>query len=120
MQTYGKEQNIKIAFLDMLNKGQDPFFILQKLAELLEESSGEKHFAKKVQDIIETVYGIALEEKVVLETSLERLQNRYNKMEQALSELADDAEKKRLQFALTQQKKYLQLLQGKLLPKDEK
>ncbi len=111
---YGKEQNIKIDIMKMLNDGKDPYEIIFHMAEYLEETSGEKGYADNVRDCVYSIYGIGLDNEKPLADELAEVQQRCKKMEESIKDISDDDIKKRIMFAVEHHKKFSAFLEEKI------
>ncbi|WP_196593625.1 hypothetical protein [Pectinatus sottacetonis] len=111
---YGKEQNIKIDIMHMINEGKDPYGIILYIAEYLEKKSGESGYADNIRECIHAVYGVGLDEQKPLSEELSEVQERCNKLEKSLTEVSSDDVKKRIKFAIEHHKKLAAFLEKKI------
>lgn len=117
---YGKEQNIKIALMQMINEGRDPYEIILYIADDLEKISGEKGYAENVRECLHAVYGIGLEQKQPLQEALLQTRGRCQKLEKAAAGVDDESTKKRILFAVEHHKKMASFLEEKIKKADTK
>ncbi len=111
---HGKQQNIKMNLLKWLNEGTNPFEIIHRLAEYLEEESAEPGYANVVLADIRNIYGIGLSDKNVLSDELLELRTRLDKLETALKNTTDEEIQSRLKFAIEHHKKKIEQLNHEL------
>ena len=109
---HGLQQNIKMELLGLIHSGENPFHIICRLAEYLEEVSAEPGYAKIVKDNIRSIYGIGLGETPLLEDELQDVVSRGGKLKAAYEQETESAEvKKRIEFALISHRKRAEQLQ---------
>ena len=110
-QPHGKEQLIKMKILDMVHSGESPFDILYHVATWLEDISGERGYAKYVEDQIHAIYGFALEHEKPLQDELAEVETRLKRIEAAF-ENPDFTEEEhiRIGFAIDRHKKNIERL----------
>lgn len=111
---YGKEQNIKIDLMQMINEGRSPYEIIFHIAEYLEKISGEAGYAGNVRECINSIYGLGLSDEKPLTDELEQIHKRCKKLEIALDEVDNEEIKKRIGFAVEHHKKYAAFLEEKI------
>ncbi|WP_182187459.1 hypothetical protein [Pectinatus frisingensis] len=111
---YGKDQNIKMDIMKMINEGKNPYEIIYYIVDYLEKVSGEKGYAANVRECIDSIYGIGLGAKQPLTDELFAVQQRCHKMEEALNDIDDEDVKKRIGFAIGQHKKFAAFLEEKI------
>ena len=98
---HGKEQNIKMELVAMIQEAANPFHIIQHLAEYLEDVSAERGYAQHVLKNLRTIYGIALGDKQLLEDELSDIQTRIEKLKTAKADDGyTDEQKARMEFAI--------------------
>lgn len=101
-------QQIKIALLDMINRGETPFDIIVATAEWLEKESGEPGYAKYLTEQLRAVYGYAFLQKKPLQDEEKEVKTRLQIMESRLTaEEFSDEVKERIGFAIERHKKQL-------------
>lgn len=111
---YGKEQNVKMALMQMINEGQDPYEIILYMADYFEKVSGEKGYKENVRECLHAVYGIGLNEEKPLNAALVQVQQRCKKLEEAMGSIEVEDIKKRILFAIEHHKKFAAFLEEKI------
>ena len=108
---YGATQEIKIKIMDMINAGKNATEILLEVSKMLGELSGEESFYREVHEQLLAVQGLALNEKFILQTELEEVSARLEKI-QAAEKSSDfsDEEKKRMSYAIERHKAEIEKL----------
>lgn len=106
-------QNIRIKLADMVNAGKNPFEIILELAKFLGEISGEQTYSQNISEQISAVYGLALNEKFVLEKELAEVSARLEKIESAQKNLDfTEEERKRMGYAIERHKAEIERLKN--------
>jgi len=101
-------QQIKIALVDMINRGEDPLAIVEQLAAWLEKESKEPGYAKYVSEQIRAVYGFALQHKKPLEDEYKEVELRLKTIESRRDNPDFDEElRQRIDFAIEAHKQRL-------------
>ncbi|MDQ0203256.1 hypothetical protein [Pectinatus haikarae] len=111
---YGGEQNIKMALMQMINEGKDPYEIILYMADYLERISGEKGYKENVRDCIQSVYGIGLDEEGPLNSALMQVRQRCQQLETSMAGIEEEDVKKRILFAVEHHKKFAAFLENKI------
>lgn len=111
---YGGEQNIKMALMQMINEGKDPYEIILYMADYLEKISGEKGYKENVRDCIQSVYGIGLNEEGPLNSALMQVRQRCQQLEASMAGIEEEDVKKRILFAVEHHKKFAAFLENKI------
>jgi len=108
---YGAVQDVKIKIVDMINAGKNATEILLEVAKMLGELSGEETFYREVHEQLLAVQGLALNENFILQTELEEVSARLEKI-QAAEKSSDftDEEKKRMGYAIERHKAEIERL----------
>lgn len=98
---YGAEQNIRVKLADLINLGKNPLEIILELAKMLGEISGEESYYRNIYEQIFSIYGLAFNEKFILEKELAEVEERLKKISAAHEnpEFTEE-EKKRMEYAL--------------------
>lgn len=113
--TPGKYEEIKIKILDMVQRGENPFDILMEFAQWLERETGEVGYAKEILENLHVVHGLALHDIRPLESELQAVITRKERIESTLrSGVLTNEEETRARFALSQHQKRVQYLQATL------
>lgn len=106
-------QNIRVKLADMINAGKNPFEIILELAKFLGEISGEGSYCQNISEQITAVYGLALNEKFVLEKELAEVSARLEKIEAAQKNPDfTEEERKRMGYALERHKSEIERLKS--------
>ncbi|MBQ9442183.1 MAG: hypothetical protein IJU55_04150 [Selenomonadaceae bacterium] len=106
-------QNIRIKLADMVNAGKNPFEIILELAKFLGEISGEQTYSQNISEQISAVYGLALNEKFVLEKELAEVSARLEKIKAAQKNLDfTEEERKRMGYAIERHKAEIERLKN--------
>lgn len=115
---YDADQNIRVKLADLINLGKNPLEIILELAKIIGKNSGEDSYYQNIREQIFSVYGLALNDKFILEKELEEVEGRLKKILAAHEnpEFTEE-EKKRMEYAIERHKSEIELLK-KL--KDEK
>lgn len=115
---YDADQNIRVKLADLINLGKNPLEIILELAKIIGKNSGEDSYYQNIREQIFSVYGLALNDKFILEKELEEVEGRLKKISAAHEnpEFTEE-EKKRMEYAIERHKSEIELLK-KL--KDEK
>lgn len=109
--SYGVNQNIRVKLADLINLGKNPLEIILELAKMLGENSGEESYYKNIYDQIFSVYGLALNEKFILEKELEEVEGRLKKILAAHENPEfNEEEKKRMEYAIERHKTEIERL----------
>ena len=105
-------QQMKTELLDMVQRADNPFDIIARLAKQLEDASAEPGYADYVQGQIRAIYGLALQEKKPLADELNDVRNRLARIEKAREnpEFTEE-ERIRMGFAIDRHKKNIERLQ---------
>lgn len=112
-QEYGKQQQIKMELLGMIQSGENPFDIIYHLAQYLEEASDEAGYAKIIQDNLRSVYGFALQDKKLLADELAEVIARGKRIKESYEHGDFTAEEKqRIEYALLLHRKNAERLQS--------
>lgn len=111
---YGKEQNIKMDIMKMVNEGMAPYDIILYVAGYLERTSGEEGYAANLRECINSVYGVGLGNEKPLSDELSEVRARCHRMEESLSTVDVDDVKKRIIFAIEHHKKFAAFLEKKI------
>lgn len=110
---YGAAQNIRVKLADMVNAGKNPFEIILELAKMLGEFSGEESYYRNISEQISAVYGLALNEKFVLEKELAEVSARLEKIEVAQKNPDfTEEERKRMGYAIERHKSEIERLKN--------
>ena len=110
-QPHGKEQQMKMAILEMIHSGESPYDIIYMMAKRLETASGEPGYADYVRDQLRAVYGCALQEEKLLTDELHDVTARLHRIEQAYaSDAFTEEEHTRIGFAIERHKKNIERL----------
>lgn len=110
-QPHGKEQQMKMAILDMIHRAESPYDIIYMMAKRLEAASGEPGYADYVKDQLRAVYGCALQEEKLLTDELNDVTARLRRIEAAYeSDDFTEEEHTRIGFAITRHKKNIERL----------
>lgn len=109
--SYGVNQNIRVKLADLINLGKNPLEIILELAKMLGENSGEESYYKNIYDQIFSVYGLALNEKFILEKELAEVEGRLKKILAAHENPEfNEEEKKRMEYAIERHKTEIERL----------
>ncbi|MBR6013678.1 MAG: hypothetical protein IK062_07845 [Selenomonadaceae bacterium] len=110
-ENYGTNQNLRASLLDWVNLGKNPTEIILKTAKLLSEISGEESYYQNIYEQIFAVYGLALDDKFILEKELKEVEERLKKISAACEnpEFTED-ERKRMIFAIERHKAEIERL----------
>jgi hypothetical protein len=116
---HGVDQNIKMDILGMIHLAQNPFEIIYHIAKYLEETSSEAGYADIVKDNIQSVYGLALGNKTLLQDELQEVIERGKRIKEAY-DTGDfsDEEKKRIEFAVVLHRKHAEHLKAQIHMKE--
>ena len=108
---YDADQNIRVKLADLINLGKNPMEIILELAKMLGKNSGEDSYYQNIREQIFSVYGLALNEKFILEKELEEVEGRLKKISAAHEnpEFTEE-EKKRMEYAIERHKSEIELL----------
>ena len=110
---YGAAQNIRVKLADMINAGKNPFEIILELAKMLGEVSGENSYYQNISEQISAMYGLALNEKFVLEKELAEVSARLEKIEAAQKNPDfTEEERKRMGYAIERHKSEIERLKS--------
>lgn len=108
---YGAAERLRTKLNDSITLAKNPFDIILEMAEILGEISGEKNYYRNVREQIAAAYGLALNDKFVLEKEIEAVSARLKKIEAAYQNPDfDDEEHKRIGFALERHKREIERL----------
>lgn len=109
--TYGTDQTIRAKLLDLVNLGKNPLEIILEIAKFLGETSGEESYYRNIYEQIFAVYGLAFNEKFILEKELEEVEERLKKISAAYEKPEfTEEEKKRMIFAIERHKSEIERL----------
>lgn len=112
---HGKEQNIKMELVELIQQGTNPFHIIQRLAEFLEDVSAERGYAQHVTENLRTIYGIALGDKQLLNDEIADMESRVEKIRHAKADAAyTDEQKARMDFAIKAHERLIEKLKHTL------
>lgn len=108
---HGKEQNVKMALVAMLQQGLNPFDIICHIAEFLEDQSAERGYAQHVRDNIRTIYGIGLGDEKLLSDEIADVEARIARISvQKAKDGYTDEQKARMDFAIKAHERMVELL----------
>lgn len=108
---FGSVQNLRVLLNDLVSAGKNPFDIILEIAKLLGEMSGETNYYRSIREQIGAVYGLALNDKHVLEAEIDDITARIAKIELAYgNETFSEDEHARIGFALERHKAELEHL----------
>ena len=108
---YGAAQEIKVKIMDMINAGKNSTEILLEVSKMLGEISGEESFYSEVYEQILAVQGLALDDKFILQTELEEVSARLEKIQAAEKNPDFTAEEhKRMGYAIERHKAEIERL----------
>ena len=106
-------QNIRVKLADLVNAGKNPFEIILELAKMLGEVSGENSYYQNISEQISAIYGLALNEKFVLEKELAEVSARLEKIEAAQKNPDfTEEERKRMGYAIERHKSEIERLKS--------
>ena len=106
-------QNIRVKLADLVNAGKNPFEIILELAKMLGEVSGENSYYQNISEQISAIYGLALNEKFVLEKELAEVSARLEKIEAAQKNPDfTEEERKRMGYAIERHKSEIERLKN--------
>lgn len=112
---HGQEQNVKMALVAMLQQGLNPFDIICRIAEFLEEQSAERGYAQHIRENIRTIYGIGLGDEKLLSDEIAEVEARAAKIrEQKAREGFTDEQKARMDFAIKAHERMIDLLKKRV------
>lgn len=111
---HGREQEIKIAIMQMINEARSPYEIILAMTDWLEKVSGEKGYSSNVRSCLHTVYGIGLNKTHPLQFALQEVNKRCKKLETSLKSVDDEDIKKRISFAIEHHKNFANFLKKKI------
>ena len=108
---YGAAQEIKVKIMDMINAGKNSTEILLEVSKMLGEISGEESFYREVYEQILAVQGLALDDKFILQTELEEVSARLEKIQSAEKNPDfTEEEHKRMGYAIERHKAEIERL----------
>lgn len=103
---HGQQQKIKMDLLGMIQSAENPFDIIYRLAQYLENVSAETGYAQHILENMRTVYGLALGDEKLLTDELQDVKNREQRMQDAYDHGDfSDEEKQRINSAIVLHKK---------------
>ena len=77
---FGAAQELRIKLTDSINAGKPPLEIVLELAKALGELSGEDSYYRTTREQIVSVYGLALDDKFILNDELAEVKARLEKI----------------------------------------
>ncbi len=102
---FGAAERLRTALNDSVALAKNPFEIILEVAEILGEISGEKTYSRSLRDQICATYGLALQDKFVLDNEIAEVTARLEKIAAAYENPDfDDDEHQRIGFALERHK----------------
>ena len=106
-------QQIKTELLNMVQRADDPFDIIARIAKRLEDASEEPGYADYVEGQIRAIYGLALQKKKPLADELDDVKKRLVRIEKAREnpEFTEE-ERIRMGFAIDRHKKDIERLEN--------
>lgn len=108
---FGAAERLRSTINNSVTLGKNPFEIILEVADILGEISGEKKYASNLRKQINSLYGLALNDKFVLEKEIEEVAARLEKIKAAYENPDfDDDEHQRIGFALERHKAALERL----------
>ena len=112
---HGKEQNIKMQLIDMIQQAANPFDIIMEIARYLESQSAERGYAQQVKENLRTIYGTALGDKKLLADELKDASERCERIRHTQSQDGfSDEEKARMEFAIKAHERIIARIQEQL------
>ncbi len=110
---FGAAQELRIKLNESINKGEPPLKIILELAKSLGEISGEDSYYQTIREQIFAVYGLALDDKFILEDELSEVKARLEKISAAYEnpEFTEE-EHIRIGYALESHKKEIARLEA--------
>lgn len=80
---FGAAQELRTTLTDSINAGKPPLAIVLELAKAVGELSGEESFYQTTREQILSVYGLALNDKFILDDELAEVRTRLEKISAA-------------------------------------
>lgn len=110
---FGAAQELRTTLTDSINAGKPPLAIVLELAKAVGELAGEESFYQTTREQILAVYGLALNDKFILEDELAEVRSRLEKIS-AAQQNPDFTEEERIRmgYALERHKTELARLEG--------
>ncbi|MBQ9365003.1 MAG: hypothetical protein IJT82_04415 [Schwartzia sp.] len=108
---HGVEQNIKTDLLGMIHSAENPFDIICRVAEYLEEASHEDGYAEQVKANLRSIYGVCLLDEKLLTDELHDVEERLKKIQDSYEngEFTEE-ERTRIRFAIDEHKRNIERL----------
>lgn len=108
---HGREQIIKMDILGMIHNCDNPFDIIYRVAQYLEDESSEAGYAQNVLENMRTVYGVLLKDKIMLKDELKDVEDRCRRIEASFNnENFTEDERQRIFLAIELHRKNIQRL----------
>ncbi len=110
---FGAAQELRTTLTDSINAGKPPLAIVLELAKAVGELSGEESFYQTTREQILSVYGLALNDKFILDDELAEVRTRLEKIS-AAQQNPDFTEEERIRmgYALERHKQEIARLEG--------
>lgn len=110
---FGAAQELRTTLTDSINAGKPPLAIVLELAKAVGELSGEESFYQTTREQILSVYGLALNDKFILDDELAEVRSRLEKIS-AAQQNPDFTEEERIRmgYALERHKMEIARLEG--------
>lgn len=110
---FGAAQELRTTLTDSINAGKPPLAIVLELAKAVGELSGEESFYQTTREQILSVYGLALNDKFILDDELAEVRSRLEKIS-AAQQNPDFTEEERIRmgYALERHKQEIARLEG--------
>lgn len=110
---FGAAQELRTTLTDSINAGKPPLAIVLELAKAVGELSGEESFYQTTREQILSVYGLALNDKFILDDELAEVRTRLEKIS-AAQQNPDFTEEERIRmgYALERHKMEIARLEG--------
>ncbi len=77
---FGAAQELRTRLTDLINAGKPPLEVVLELAKALGEISGEESYYRTTREQIVSVYGLALQDKFILDDELAEVKARLEKI----------------------------------------
>ncbi|MBR1553482.1 MAG: hypothetical protein IJ631_05670 [Schwartzia sp.] len=108
-------QVLKMDILGMIHSAENPFDIINHIANYLEKESNEAGYAQTVRDNLRTVYGVVLGDKKLLTDELKDVEARLARIEESCkANPLTEEELTRANFAITLHKKNIERIKTRI------
>lgn len=99
--------SLRAEILKGIQAGEDTAILLLKACEAIAKMTGDETYYRQAEKNIQTVYGIGAHDEAVIKRELQKARDRFNRIQEYAEHEEDAKNKRRLQHAIEQHRKYI-------------